>query len=52
MPDYLNEINIEEAMKSPEDFRVQNLKKHITTNGSLKLELLPYAIVCIDNHIQ
>jgi len=46
---HLNESNIEEAMKSPEAFRVQNFKKHVTDNGSLKLELLPYAIVCIDS---
>ena len=36
-------------MRSPEAFRVQNFKKHATANGSLKLELLPYAIVCIDS---
>ena len=36
-------------MKSPETFRAQNFKKHVTDNGSLKLELLPYAIVCIDS---
>ena len=46
---HLNESNIEEAMKSPETFRAQNFKKHVTANGSLKLELLPYAIVCIDS---
>ena len=46
---HLNESNIEEAMKSPEAFRVQNFKKHLTANGSIKLELLPYAIVCIDS---
>ena len=46
---HLNESNIEEAMKSPETFRAQNFKKHGTANGSLKLELLPYAIVCIDS---
>ena len=36
-------------MKSPETFRAQNFKKHVTAKGSLKLELLPYAIVCIDS---
>ena len=46
---HLNESNIEKAMKSPETFRAQNFKKHGTANGSLKLELLPYAIVCIDS---
>ena len=46
---HLNESNIEEAMKSPETFRAQNFKNHVTDNGSLKLELLTYAIVCIDS---
>ena len=46
---HLNESNIEEAMQSPETFRAQNFKKHVTAKGSLKLELLPYAIVCIDS---
>ena len=45
---HLNESNVEQAMKSPNAFRAQNFKKHITTNGSLKLEFLPYGIVCID----
>ncbi|MFL2509978.1 MAG: hypothetical protein ACJ0RE_02235 [Alphaproteobacteria bacterium] len=48
---HLNESNIEEAMKSPEIYRVQNFKKHVTDNGSLKLKLLPYAIVCIDSAV-
>ena len=45
---HLNENNVEQAMQSPEDFRSKNFKKQLTVNGSLKLELLPYALVCID----
>ena len=45
---HLNESNVEQAMQSPEVFRAQNFKKQLTVNGSLKLELLPYALVCID----
>ena len=46
--DHLNESNVEQAMQSPEAFRAQTFKKQLTVNGSLKLELLPYALVCID----
>jgi len=45
---HLNESNVEQAMQSPEAFRAQTFKKQLTVNGSLKLELLPYALVCID----
>ena len=45
---HLNESNVEQAMQSPEAFRDQTFKKQLTVNGSLKLELLPYALVCID----
>ena len=45
---HLNENNVEQAMQSPETFRAQTSKKQLTVNGSLKLELLPYALVCID----
>ena len=45
---HLNESNVEQAMQSPEVFRAQNFKKQLTVNGSLKLELLPFALVCID----
>ena len=33
-------------MKSPEYFRAQNFKKHVTDNES-QTELLPYAIVLL-----
>ena len=45
---HLNESNVEQAMQSPGDFRAQTFKKQLTVNGSLKLELLPFALVCID----
>ena len=45
---HLNESNVEQAMQSPEAFRAQTLLKKLTIKGSLKLELLPYALVCID----
>ena len=45
---HLNESNVEQAMQSPEAFRAQTYKKQLTVNGSIKLELLPYALVCID----
>ena len=45
---HLNENNVEQAMQSPEAFRAQTLLKQLTIKGSLKLELLPYALVCID----
>ena len=49
---HLNEHNVEQAMKSPEIYRSQSFKKQQTINGSIKFDLLPYALVCIDNHIQ
>ena len=49
---HLNESNVEQAMQSPEAFRAQTFKKQLTVNGSLKLELLPYALVCIDRTSQ
>ena len=45
---HLNESNVKQAMESPKAFRTQNFKKQLTINGSLKLEFLPYALVCID----
>ena len=45
---HLNESNVEQAIQSPEAFRAQTLQKQLTVKGSLKLELLPYALVCID----
>jgi len=49
---HLNENNVEQAMQSPEIFRAQTFKKMLTVNRSLKLELLPYALVCIDRASQ
>ncbi len=46
---HLNESNVERAMQSPEVFRSQALQKQLTVDGSLKMELLPYALVCIDS---
>ena len=45
---HLNEANVEQAMQSPESFRAQSPEKQETVNGTLKLKLLPYALVCID----
>ena len=45
---HLNEANVEQAMQSPESFRAQSPEKQQTVNGTLKLKLLPYALVCID----
>jgi hypothetical protein len=47
---HLNESNVEQAMQSPEVYRSQNFQKQPTINGSLKFELLPYALLCIDSH--
>ena len=46
---HLNESNVEQAMQSPETFRAQTILKQLTVKGSIKLELLPYALVCIDS---
>ena len=47
---HLNESNIEQAMQSPEVYRSQNFQKKFTINGSVKFELLPYALLCIDSN--
>jgi D-apionolactonase len=47
---HLNENNIEQAMQSPEVYRSQNFQKQLTINGSVKFELLPYALLCIDSN--
>ena len=47
---HLNESNIEQAMQSPEVYRSQNFQKQFTINGSVKFELLPYALLCIDSN--
>jgi hypothetical protein len=45
---HLNETNAEAAMTSPEEFRTEEGDPIRTTEGSLELDLLPYAIVRID----
>lgn len=45
---HLNELNAEEAMLSPEDFRVQEGELLQTSGGALELRLLPYAITRVD----
>ena len=47
---HLNESNIEQAMQFPEVYRSQNFQKKLTINGSIKIELLPYALLCIDSN--
>ena len=47
---HLNESNIEQAMQFPEVYRSQNFQKQFTINGSVKFELLPYALLCIDSN--
>ena len=45
----LDEINAYEAMTSPERYRQEEGVTTHTTGGILKLELLPYAVVRVDN---
>jgi hypothetical protein len=45
---HLNETNVEESMRSPEDFRAQEAETVQTSAGVLALRLLPYAVVRID----
>ncbi|MFC1976295.1 hypothetical protein ACFLXQ_07840 [Chloroflexota bacterium] len=45
---YLDELNVEEAMQSPEEFRTQPGDFQQTSGGTLKLSLLPYAVARID----
>ena len=47
---YLDENSFDQAIQSPEDFRTQILEKKFTVNGSLKFELLPFGLVCIDSY--
>ena len=49
---YLDENNFDQAVQSPEAFRTQNFEKKFTINSNLKLKLLPFGIVCIDNYNQ
>lgn len=44
----LDETIVEEAMRTPEAFRSHLLQTHITTDTSMKLDLLPYAVATID----
>jgi hypothetical protein len=46
---HLNETNAEAAMASPEDFRAEQGETVETTQGTLELSLLPYAIARIDS---
>ncbi len=46
---HLNETNAEAAMSSPADFRAEESETKQTTEGTLELSLLPYAIACIDS---
>jgi hypothetical protein len=46
---WLNENNAEAAMASPEEFRSQPGEMFESPAGALELELLPYAVVRIDN---
>jgi hypothetical protein len=45
---HLNETNVEAAMTSPEEFRAEEGDTVRTREGSLELDLLPYALVRID----
>ena len=45
---HLNETNVQTAMESPEVFRQETGELAQTTNGTLGLDLLPYAIAQID----
>ncbi|GAB4540424.1 MAG: hypothetical protein Kow0063_30230 [Anaerolineae bacterium] len=46
---YLDETNVEAAMVSAEEFRAAKGKREKTTDGSLALKLMPYAIARIDS---
>ena len=45
---YLNETNVQYAMASPETFRAEKGELVQTTEGTLELNLLPYAVAQID----
>ncbi len=45
---HINETNVEQAMQSPEAFRAQSAENRQTVNGWLKLQMMPYAVVRID----
>jgi len=44
----MDETNVEEAMRAPEDFRARSGQLQPTSAGTLALSLLPYAVVLID----
>jgi hypothetical protein len=46
---HLDETNVAAAMDSPEDFRAEEGSPVQTTDGTLVLSLLPYAVVRIDS---
>ena len=46
---HLNETNAQTAMASPEAFRAETGELAQTTNGTLELNMLPYAIAQIDS---
>ena len=47
---YLDETNAHDAMASPETFRAERGELVQTTNGTLELNLFPYAIAQIDSN--
>ena len=47
---HLNETNAHDAMASPETFRAERGELVQTTNGTLELNLFPYAIAQIDSN--
>jgi hypothetical protein len=44
----LDETNAEAAMQTPEAYRNQNITLQLTEDGALTLDLLPYAVACLD----
>jgi hypothetical protein len=46
---HLDETNVEAAMLAPEEFREHSGEPMETSDSSVKLDLLPYAVVRIDN---
>ena len=47
---HLNETNVQTAMASPEAFRAETGELVGDTNGTLELDLLPYAVAQIDSN--
>ena len=46
---YLDENNFDQAVQSPEVYRIQKLEKKFTLDGNLKLNLLPFSLASIDS---